>query len=419
MLLGGFSLYKDDSIILVKLLGYLAIFILVFAHSSLKADDCVPVGKVLQPKTNTWINTAKLIGSSKAEKIILLGEHHDNMEHHRWQLQMITALHTLNKDVVLGFEMFPRKAQPVLDQWVNGELTERQFLKQVDWETYWSFDASLYMPMFHYARMNRIPIYALNIERSLIRQVGKEGWENIAVEQREGISAPSPASDGYRQMLAGVFMQHGKNHSETPSEEQIAKAMAVPGFNRFVESQQVWDRAMAEAIANGVQKHPKAQFLAVLGSGHMMYRYGVPEQLAALDMPKPAVLIPWDKEFECGYIQKDFADAVIGLKSIRHSEQDKAADKPRLGIYLEATDAGVIVGKVISGSIAEQLELQANDVITSMAGIEIIEVSQVIEIVQATQFGTWLPVTIKRGSELKEVLAKFPPRLPSDMDGLK
>ncbi len=373
------------------------------------ADDCVPVGKVLQPKTDTWINTTKLIHASADKKIVLLGEHHDNMEHHRWQLQMMTGLHTLNRDIVLGFEMFPRKAQPVLDSWVNGELTEQQFLKQVDWATYWSFDASLYMPMFHYARMNKIPIYALNIERSLIRQVGKQGWENVAVEQREGISDPKPASDGYRQMLAGVFMQHGENHSDAPSEELVSKAMAMPGFNRFVESQLVWDRAMAEAIASGARRHPQAQFVAVLGSGHMMYRYGVPEQLNALDMPNSSVMVPWDIEFECDYIQADFADAVIGLKSIRFSEQQTNSDKPRLGVYLEADDAGVKIGKVIAGSIAEKLGLQANDVIAVMAGIKITDVSQVIKIVQATQFGTWLPVRVKRGDELLDRVAKFPP----------
>lgn len=407
-------MYRENKFCLVKLLAYLAIFSSLFMQASLMADDCVPVGKVLQPTTNTWTNTTKLIQASADKKIVLLGEHHDNMEHHRWQLQMISGLHTLNSDIVLGFEMFPRKAQPVLNSWVNGKLTEQQFLTQVDWATYWTFDASLYMPLFHYARMNKIPIYALNIERSLISQVGKQGWENIGADQREGISDPKPASDGYQQMLAGVFMQHGTNHSETPSEELVSKAMAIPGFNRFVQSQLVWDRAMAEAIATGVNRHPQAQFIAVLGSGHMMYRYGVPEQLKALDMPAPMVMVPWDTEFECDYVQADFADAVIGLKSIRFSEQQKNTDKPRLGIYLEEADGGVKIGKVVSGSLAETLKLQPNDLITAMAGRVITDVSQVIKIVQATQFGTWLPFTIKRGDELLDRVAKFPPQAQKD-----
>lgn len=46
--------------------------------------------------------------------------------------------------------------------------------------------------------------------------------------------------------------------------------------------------------------------------------------------------------------------------------------------------------------------------IISMAGIEIQEVQQVIDIVKATQFGTWLPISIMRGEDEIEVIAKFP-----------
>lgn len=412
-------MYRDNDFSPACLLSYLAIFILIFAQTSVKADDCVPVGKVLQPSTNSWTTTVELLHANVDKKIVLLGEHHDNMEHHRWQLQMITGLHTLNPEIVLGFEMFPRKAQPILDKWVSGELSEQEFLKQVGWDEYWSFDPSLYMPMFNYARMNAIPIYALNVERSLIKQVGKQGWDKVDVEQKEGVSRPAPASDGYQQMLAGVFMQHGDKHSETSAEELVSKAMAIPGFSRFVESQQVWDRAMAEAISKGVTEHPKAQFVAVLGSGHMMYRFGVPEQLTALKMPSPSVLVPWDLDFECDYIREDFADAVIGLKSSRFSEQQTNSNKPRLGVYLEADEGKVRIGKVVAGSIAEELELQSGDMIFSMAGIEITEVSEVIQTVQATQLGTWLPMTIKRGNKLIELVAKFPPQTETNQHGSK
>lgn len=410
-------MYRDNHFSPSSLLRYLAIFILISAQTSVKANDCVPVGKVLLPKTNSWTNTVELLHATADKKIVLLGEHHDNMEHHRWQLQMITGLHTLNSEIVLGFEMFPRKVQPILDKWVRGELSEQEFLKQVGWDEYWSFDPRLYMPLFDYARMNAIPIYALNVQRSLIHQVGKQGWDKVDVSQKEGVSRPEPASDGYRQMLASVFMQHGDKHSKMPADELVSKAMAMPGFSRFVESQQVWDRAMAEAISKGVTEHPKAQFIAVLGSGHIMYRFGVPEQLAALNMPSPSVLVPWDLDFECDYIKEIFADAVIGLKSNRFSEQQKSSNKPRLGVYLEADNGEVKIGKVVAGSIAEELKLQTDDIIVSMAGIEITEVSDVIKTVQATQFGTWLPMTIKRGNELIELVAKFPPQKESKQHG--
>lgn len=352
---------KKDSLMLRHFFRLFYITSLVFYSTVIHADDCVPVGSVLFPDADKQSNISDLIKINSKKRVVLLGEHHDNMEHHRWQLQMITGLHALNSNIVLGFEMFPRQSQVVLDKWIQGQLTEKQFLKEVNWGEYWSFDAQLYMPLFHFARMNKIPMVALNVDRSLIREVGKKGWDNVASDLKEGITDPAPASDGYRQMLASVFMQHGENHDKGSPEELVEKAMAMPGFSRFVESQQVWDRAMAEAITTELKKHPQEQFVAVLGSGHMMYHYGVPEQLYDLDMPKTSisVLIPWDPEFECDYIQKDFADAVIGLKAIRLSEQQQSDnERPRLGVYLDSSDSGVVITDIVPKTIAEDLELQ-------------------------------------------------------------
>ena len=383
--------------------------ILLFS-TSIRAEDCVPVGEVLLPGKDKKSSFVELIKAHSKARIVLLGEHHDNMEHHRWQLQMMTGLHALNENVVLGFEMFPRQVQPVLDKWVAGELTEIEFLKQVDWGEYWSFDEQLYMPMLHFARMNQIPIYALNVDRGLIREVGQKGWKETSSALKEGISDPAPPSEGYRQMLASVFMQHGQEHGNGEPEAQVAKAMKMPAFTRFVESQQVWDRAMAEAIANAAKTHPKAQLIAVLGSGHMMYRFGVPEQLDDLDMPKPSVLIPWDPEFKCDYIQNDFADAVIGLKAIRLSEQQEERERPKLGVYLDLSEQGVKIVNIVPKSIAEKIEMRQDDLIVSMAGHQISEVQEVIDIVKKTQFGTWLPISVQRGDDVIELVAKFPPK---------
>ena len=399
------------SVLRRRFVWVLSCALLAFTFSS-QADDCVPVGEVLLLDKGQKINVAKLINSLSKKKIVLLGEHHDNMEHHRWQLQMMTGLHSLNEDIVLGFEMFPRQAQPVLDKWVAGELNEKEFLKQVNWNEYWSFDEQLYMPMFHFARMNQIPIYALNVNRNLIREVGQKGWREADSALKEGVSDPAPPSEGYRQMLASVFMQHGQDHGSNNDdlETLVEQAMAMPAFSRFVESQQAWDRAMAEAIASATKSHPKAQVIAVLGSGHMMYRFGVPEQLDALDMPSPSVLIPWDPEFECDYIQKDFADAVIGLKAIRLSEQEDNGEHPKLGVYLDSAEQGVKIVSIVPKSIAEAIELRQNDLIIRLAGSEVSEVEQVIDIVRNTQFGTWLPISVRRGNEVLEMVAKFPPK---------
>ncbi len=381
-------------------------------HPTSSDYDCIPHNTVLLPASNESISHSALIPKIKDKKVVLLGEHHDNIEHHRWQLQMIIALHTLNPQLVLGFEMFPRDVQPALDAWVAGELTEEEFLKQARWDEYWTFDKSLYIGIFHFARMNRIPMIALNVDRSLIRQVGKEGWDNIPVEKREGVGKAAPASQGYRELLAGVFMRHGSKHGEgdkEKSEDALQKVLANPSFNRFVESQSVWDRAMAEGIVAGSRNHNDAQVVAIMGSGHMMYRFGVPEQLNALGASSTSVLIPWDPEFECSYISDDFSDAIVGLRTSRFSQKQGDTDRPRLGVFLEPADNGVKIAKVVEKSVAETIGLLDGDVIIEMAGKKVVEVNDVIDRVKNTQFGTWLPLKVLRnGKDSIEAIAKFP-----------
>jgi len=137
--------------------------------------------------------------------VVLLGESHDNAEHHRWQLHTLAALHGHNPDMILGFESFPRRVQPVLDQWVNGELDPIAFLEAADWAKVWSFDPTLYLPLFDFARQNRIPMIALNVDRDFVVRVRREGWSAIPADERLGLSDPASAALAYRESLAEVY----------------------------------------------------------------------------------------------------------------------------------------------------------------------------------------------------------------------
>ena len=131
-----------------------------------------------------------LLAELATRPVVLLGESHDNAEHHRWQLHTIAALHALQPNLVLGFEMFPRRVQKALDEWVAGELSEEEFLKRSEWNRVWGFDARLYMPIFDFARMHRVPMIALNVDRDLVARVGERGWAGIPEPRARGRERP-------------------------------------------------------------------------------------------------------------------------------------------------------------------------------------------------------------------------------------
>lgn len=377
---------------------------------------CMEAGMWLEPATATPVAADRLLAEMARRPVVLLGESHTNAEHHRWQLHTLVALHGRKPDMVLGFESFPRRVQPVLDRWVKGELDVGDFLEAVDWPAVWGYDPAFYMPMFHFARQNRIPMIALNVDRELVSRVGHEGWAAIAADERAGLSDPAPASDAYRDSLAQVYLykqslraggdpEAATEGAET-EEADIAAVIDTTEFKQFVEAQLTWDRAMAEALAEARRQHPGALVVGIMGRGHVEHRYGVPHQLSDLGIPDAAVLLPVDRADACEGVPADLADAVFLLESPDKSAA--APPKPRLGILIETAEGGVRVKEVMEGSVAAAAAIEAGDIVVSAAGFPVAQAGELIEIVQRQAPGTWLPLTIRRGGKEIEIVARFP-----------
>src|ERR1700730_1922164 len=163
------------------------------------ASACATHGGWIDVKTGRSIDRGELFSDLVAKTaVMLLGESHTDVDHHHWELQTLAALHGRGGNVVIGFEAFPRRLQSVLDDWIDGKMTDEAFLKASEWRQVWGYDAALYMPLFQFARLNRVPMIAMNVERTLVSRVGKEGWEAVPAAEREGLSNPAPASPAYQ-----------------------------------------------------------------------------------------------------------------------------------------------------------------------------------------------------------------------------
>lgn len=375
---------------------------LLTAASTAAADaareSCVPQGQWIAPGDGPQ-TTADWIGSLGARRVILLGEGHDIPEHHRWQLQTIAALHALRPELVLGFEMFPRAVQPVLDRWVAGELSEAGLLRETDWKRIWGFDAQMYLPIFHFARMNRIPMVALNIDPALAREIGAAGLDAIPAARRQGISDPVPPLPAYEDFVFESYAQHSRGDDMPPPLRSDAR------FRRFLEAQLFWDRAMAERIAAAAAARPDATIVALMGSGHVMNRWGVPHQLEALALRDAAVLLPWEPENDCARLVPGYADAVFGLGP----RVEPPASRPKLGLWLEPVTGGVAIRDLEKGGLGELSGLRQGDVVIEVAGRATRLPVDVSEAVQRQAPGTWLPIKVQRDGRLLEIIAKFPP----------
>ena len=360
-------------------------FLIVFP-SIASAQDCTPGGWLrLEGERPAAVAPGALIADMARRDVVLLGENHTDPDHHRWQVQTLAQLHAQRPQMVIGFEAFPRRVQPALDKWVAGALTAPQFLAEVQWEEVWNMPADLYLPLFEFARLNRVPMVALNVDKKLTDAVAAKGWDAVPERDREGVTRPAPAPKAYVDELTRVHKEH---KGQTP-------------LRNFIEVQQTWDRAMAQGLA----RHASGTLaVGIVGSGHLRSGHGVALQLRDLGVARIGTLVPAERA-QCKDLVAGLADAAFVLP-------ERVAVKPpppRLGVSLEQHDGAVRLAEVIAGSLAERTGLRKGDVIVSAAGKPVSRIGNLIQLVRALPEGAWLPMEVRRGAETQEIVVKFPP----------
>jgi len=368
------------------------------------------VAQWLDPASGEVLKQNKLFNRLGKASVVLLGEAHTSAAHHRWQHYMLAALHSRWPNMVVGFEMMPRAAQAVLDDWSAGRIGEQEMLEGVRWREVWGFDPDLYLPLLHFVRQNRLPSLALNVDRELVSMVGEKGWEAVDKSRREGLSEPAPASQAYRESLARLYafklqMAAGNEDVDYEDEAELEKVLASGEFANFVEAQLTWDRAMAEALAEAHRRDPDAIVVGIVGRGHLEHGYGIPHQLADLGIDAVDVLLPLDVEDQCNQLEPDLASAVF---IVDDDGDAPSTPRPRLGIVIEDDERGVQVLQVVDDSVAADSGIQQGDIIQNAAGFETRTTAELIEIIGRQAPGTWLPLRLLRGEDVIDLVARFP-----------
>lgn len=210
------------------------------------------------------------------EKVIFVGEGHETTEDHLVQLAVVRRLHEGEKKVVIALEMFQSEAQPVLNQWVGGEISENDFIKA--YHSAWRVPYEYYSKIFEYARQVRIPLAAINEKESLINNVAKTGIESLPKDFRKAAKVPPCARvPEYSRMIDSLQ----------------AKAPHTSKMPFFCDAQLLRDSLMAYHIA-GILEKGDFTVVVLVGSTHAL-KVAIPRILFSYYNVKSAVLI--SKEF--------------------------------------------------------------------------------------------------------------------------
>jgi uncharacterized iron-regulated protein len=216
-----------------------------------------------------------VVSELKENRIILVGEHHTNLDHHYGQLNVIQSLAEAGVRVAIGLEMFKKDSQQDLDQWVAGEISEEDF--QPVYYNNWTYPWSAYRMIFEYARKEKIPMIGLNVPREITRQVSRKGFSSLSEEQKGRLAEVSCRVDKeYMDYIKKAFGGHGHGNMN---------------FIHFCEAQMVWDSALAVHTLEYLKKNPDHVVVLLAGVGHVQ-KGAVPRQISMRSQIPHAVILP-------------------------------------------------------------------------------------------------------------------------------
>jgi uncharacterized iron-regulated protein len=209
-------------------------------------------------------------------QVLVYGEQHDDSIGHLLERNLLEALYRKQGgNVILSLEMFHRDVQYILDEYLAGIISEKNFIKEARaWETY----KTDYRPSVEFAKEKGLKVLAANTPSrytNLVTRKGLQALNDLDKEVKKKYLAPLPVDT-----VAGKYY------------DQFLEAMgghSMPGLNLF-QSQNLWDATMAWSIADALKKNKRAVVLMFNGRFHSDFHLGMARRLE-VDYKKKVITI--------------------------------------------------------------------------------------------------------------------------------
>jgi len=211
------------------------------------------LGHIIDLASGQAISPEQLVQRLAGAPRVLVGEKHDNPDHHALQLWLLRALQGQRVQGSLLLEMLQPEQQALVDK-VQGQPLPADLPKALAWQEGW--DWQLYGPIVREALQQRVPLLAANLSPGEMRQA----YRQPASLTGERSNAPAVKAALLEQVRAG--------HCGMLPASQLPAMLAV---------QQQRDRRMAERLLSAPQPA-----LLFAGAYHVRKDLGIPLHLADL-----------------------------------------------------------------------------------------------------------------------------------------
>ena len=229
------------------------------------------VGTIWSTSRKSPVALTELISAIRKADITLIGEIHDNADHHQIQALLIDQSVSENWRPAITWEMIQQARQPVLDDWNKTHSPDVEALaKRLQWsKTGWP-DWKIYRSIASVAARHRLPMFAGDPNRTEIRKLGRNGVDIFPADVRKklALDAKLPAN-----LQADLNRELKEGHCNMMPDSGLAMMSNV---------QRLRDGQLAESLLRARKASPTGHAVLIAGSGHTRSDRGVPWVLSEL-----------------------------------------------------------------------------------------------------------------------------------------
>lgn len=208
---------------------------------------------------NAKITTADaIISDLKAANVLFFGEEHNDSIGHYLEAELFKKMSAAYPGKsALTMEMFHTDVQPIINEYLKGFITEKNFIKEARaWNNYKD-----YKPMIELAKANGLDVIGGNAAARYSNAVTRSGLEILhqLPANSKAFFAPLP--------IDTVVGRYQEKFTETLGGHSM-------GGMKVYQTQNFWDATMAWSIATYAKKHKDKKIFQVNGRFHSDEKLG-------------------------------------------------------------------------------------------------------------------------------------------------
>ena len=194
-------------------------------------------GRIYDVAAGAEIDERALLDALARASFVLLGESHENADHHRLQARLVAGLAARGEAPAVAFEMLRADQQEALDVAQAAEPPTAEGVRAATrWDEGGWPEFALYAPIFEAALAAGLPLVAADLDAADRNRLASDGPVPHELAARLGLEEPLPAS-----LLASLERDLVTGHCD------MLPASALP---RLVRVQRGRDAALAQALVD-------------------------------------------------------------------------------------------------------------------------------------------------------------------------